>query len=216
MKLRNRLLAVLLPMFIGSCKKDSAPELGSKEQQEKSQPLTALPASSGKSESVLDEADPVAVVTRMPDDVVAQKETLRGEIGSLVSAQMVADVDALTTFTNPNVIAAVGGEQKFIEQNAASIGSLEPAGIRFGAVEVGNDFDYFESQSHQFILVPAKTTMTFADQTQTLEAHQLGVRPKSGGGWTYIDTSAYKLDRIREWYEDFPPSKTIPKPVVSQ
>ena len=113
--------------------------------------------------------------------------------------------------TNPDALAALGSDpadaQAAIEQGMSI---LLAGDVELELLTFPDDPTFVSGEEHDFVLVPTLSAYKLGGLRIESRAFLLGIRPRGGGKWTYVDGEQFEDENVQQLFPDFPLDQPLP------
>jgi len=121
------------------------------------------------------------------------------------------DVDTALAYLYPKLIELLGGSAKVRNSLQKQLAEFQNSQITMESLTFPEAPTFLKSATHQFAIVPTKYILTMKGMRMENMSYLIAVRDIGSVGWTFVDTSANDIQRIRKVLPDFPEDYKIPR-----
>jgi hypothetical protein len=140
-----------------------------------------------------------------------QRETqVQAGVRRLLDATYQGDVDTAMRLTNPVVFEELGGRIAAKAKLKEAMGRLQKISLKIETFEFPEPTRFVEGEKRTYAVVPTRVVVSSGERQVDSRSFQVGIRPKKGGDWTYIEGPKFEALRA-EHFPDFPSDFEYPE-----
>jgi hypothetical protein len=141
----------------------------------------------------------------------AEIEAVQADIRKIQTALFSGDVKTVLALTNPDALAALGSDPAdaaaAIEQGMSV---LQNGDVELELLTFPDDPTFFSGTEHDFVLVPTLSAYKLGGLRIESRGFSLGIRPRGGGKWTYVEGEQFEDENVQQLFPDFPMDQPLP------
>jgi len=126
------------------------------------------------------------------------------------SAFMKNDFERFSKYMHPNIIAFAGGKEKMKAVMDSAYSAMKLFGVTFKRYWIGTPGEIINYKEQLQSVLPQSTTLSTPLGELTAETHWIVISLDNGKNWYFIDTNAYKRDKLKNILPDLSPNLVIP------
>jgi hypothetical protein len=137
-------------------------------------------------------------------------QTVQSDVRQFVTAIYRGDAETVLQFTNPKIIAALGGPEKTRAVMKELFQQAQSAGVQLESFGFPAAPTFLKSDLHRFAIVPTLSVLIAHGQRIESLNYQFGVQAAGATNWTYIEGSRINSGNVRQLFPDFPTDFQFP------
>ncbi len=87
---------------------------------------------------------------------------------------------------------------------------LQTGDVELELLTFPEDPTFVSGAEHDFVLVPTLSAYRIGGQRIESRAFLLGIKPRGGGKWTYVDGEQFEDENVQQLFPDFPMDQPLP------
>jgi hypothetical protein len=120
------------------------------------------------------------------------------------------DFNRFVKYMHPNIIAFAGGKENMkIKMDSAYL-MMKEFGVTFKKYWIGNPGKIIKYKNQLQTVLPQSTTLKTPLGELTAETYWIVISDDKGKNWWFIDTNAYRADKLKNIIPDLSPQLVIP------
>jgi len=136
--------------------------------------------------------------------------TIKVQAMDMGSAFMKNDFERFSRYMHPSIIAFAGGKEKMKAVMDSAYGAMKLFGVSFKRYWIGDPGEIITYKNQLQSVLPQSTTLKTPLGELTAETHWIVISLDKGKNWYFIDTNAYKGDKLKNILPDLSPNLVIP------
>lgn len=142
----------------------------------------------------------------------ALKKQAIKEASETAQAMLDLDFKTIAKYTHPNIIKAMGGEDKMIAILENSFGGMLQSGVKFEESKIGKLLDFKKEQNQYRCLIENFLTMSMQQQGKRVKRKStlFGFYDEKIKKWTFVEANKMQGGAASKLFPEFKTSITIP------
>ena len=136
--------------------------------------------------------------------------TIKVQAMDMGSAFMKNDFERFSKYMHPNIVAFAGGKEKMKAVMDSAYNAMKLFGVTFKRYWIGTPSEIIAYKDQLQAVLPQSTTLQTPLGELSAETHWIVISLDKGRNWYFIDTNAYKGDKLKNILPDLSPNLVIP------
>ena len=150
----------------------------------------------------------------MNHDTVILAGNCRISMEKMKDALLKKDYKKFIEFVNPGVFELAGGKDKMMSEIKKTMGEIEKGGGGILDIMVGNPSNFVYKGNEIQCLLKENIILKVDNEKILVTSWLIGISNDGGIKWTYIDTSNFQNEGIRNTFKNLSDELHVPDPVA--